>query len=248
GARRPARRVSDGRRVAGIREALDGRVRPHIPIEVPCPGEIHPDHADGRALGIGAQNRGGADPDREIGGAGNDRLQGLAPAGGAEDVEDDAMLFEDAGALAEPRRIDRPQPKLPDCNLERLLRRRARDGKRDRSREHKRQQPAPIAHGSSQPFVGRAPGRGLWACSYFVRGGIWMSSASCSLLSGASMNLSLTASLWIPAMSFISSVCIAALGWNSLIESAIKSRSSFILSAYIVIALGSAYIQSTASR
>jgi len=33
-----------------------------------------------------------------------------------------------------------------------------------------------------------------------------------------------------------------------LIELAIKSRSSFIFSAYISIALGSEYIQSTASR
>jgi hypothetical protein len=48
--------------------------------------------------------------------------------------------------------------------------------------------------------------------NHLFRGGIWMSSASCSLLRGASMNLSLTASLWMPAMSFISSVCKASLG------------------------------------
>ena len=49
------------------------------------------------------------------------------------------------------------------------------------------------------------------AGNYLLRGGIRMSSASCSLLNGASINLSLTASLWIPAMSFISSVCRASL-------------------------------------
>src|SRR5215471_11005310 len=116
-ARGSARRVSDGRCIAGIGEAFDWRVRPHIPIEVPCPSEIHPDHADGCALGIGAQDRGGADPDREVGGAGNHRLQRVAAARRAEDIEDEAMLLEDAGALTEPRRIDRPQPELPDRNL-----------------------------------------------------------------------------------------------------------------------------------
>src|SRR5262249_60563292 len=63
------------------------------------------------------------------------------------------MLLEDAGVLAEPRRIDRPQPELPDRNIECLLRRRWREGKRDRSREQKRQQPAPIAHGPYSRFI-----------------------------------------------------------------------------------------------
>src|SRR5262249_59443220 len=39
------------------------------------------------------------------------------------------------------------------------------------------------------------PDAAFFLAPYFARGGIWMSSASCSLLSGASMNLSLTASL-----------------------------------------------------
>src|SRR5262249_59762038 len=86
------------------------------------------------------------------GGAETPRRHGAAAAGRAEDSEEEAMLLEDAGALTEPRRIDRPQPKLPDRNLERLLRRRWRDGKRDRSREQERQPPALIAHGPSQPL------------------------------------------------------------------------------------------------
>src|SRR5262249_39006259 len=81
--------------------------------EVPRPGKIRPDHADGRALGIGAQDAGGADPDREVGGAGNHRLQRVAAARRAEDIEDGSVLLEDAAALAEPRRIDRPQPGRP---------------------------------------------------------------------------------------------------------------------------------------
>src|SRR5262249_7201439 len=47
---------------------------------------------------------------------------------------------------------------------------------------------------------------------YLFRGGIWMSSASCLCVRGASIILSLTAPRWMPAMSFISSVCSASLG------------------------------------
>src|SRR5262249_32031268 len=73
----------------------------------------------------------------------------------------------------------------------------------------KRRRPSPAPGRSRMRGSSRArsgPG------NHLLRGGIWMSSASCSLLNGASMNLSFTASLWIPAMSFISSVCRASLG------------------------------------
>jgi hypothetical protein len=43
------------------------------------------------------------------------------------------------------------------------------------------------------------------------RGGIWMNSASCSLVSGLSRNFSATASRMMPSMSLTASVCIAYL-------------------------------------
>ena len=46
------------------------------------------------------------------------------------------------------------------------------------------------------------------APAYFLRGGIWINSATSSFVSGFSKNFSFTASRTIPSISFISSLCM----------------------------------------
>ena len=80
------------------------------------------------------------------------------------------------------------------------------------------------------------------------RGGIWMNSASCSLVNRASRNFSFSASRMMPSRSLTASVCIADFGWNFSMEPLIRDSGNLVFSEYRLIASGFEYIQSTDSR
>ena len=180
----------------GVPETLDGQIRAHVEKNVAGAGEVGAEYADRRALGERAQHPWGPDIDAEIGAAGNHRLDRFARAGGAEIFERDPVFPEDAGLLAEDRRLPAPDFELTDCDLEGVLRgTRPTPRWRSATASEKRQERALTPHGLP-PSTLVPSDRALLAClaPYFLRGGIWMNSASCSLVNGASMNLSFTAS------------------------------------------------------
>src|SRR5262249_23059419 len=72
----------------------------------------------------------------EIGAAGNDGLHGLARALGADILEHEIVPLEDAGVLAERRRLVLPIVDLADGDLELILRLRRRE--REQANEHER--------------------------------------------------------------------------------------------------------------
>ena len=124
--------------------SLDRRVGLHVPVQVAGTGDFGPDDADRRTFRIGAQNAHDPCPDPDLDTAGYDSLLGLAGTLGVEDFEREAVLLENAGALADigNRRI--PQSALADRNLQCVLpergracqRKRSDTGKPKRGRDH----------------------------------------------------------------------------------------------------------------
>src|SRR5262249_1268859 len=93
------------------------------------------DDGERRALGEGRHDRGGAEPDAYSDAAGNDRLLGLAAALRVEDVERDAALLEEAGALSELGRRRLPVAAGADRELDRMVGKGGAWGQRKRERE-----------------------------------------------------------------------------------------------------------------
>ena len=121
---RAAGRIGDGVLRGRVLERLDRRIRLHIPVEIAGAGEGRQQDAHRRALREGAHHAGDADAGAEIGAAGNDRLDGLARALRAERLDLQIVLLEDAGVLAERRRLVLPVVDLADRDFQRVLRRR----------------------------------------------------------------------------------------------------------------------------
>jgi hypothetical protein len=79
---------------------------------------------------------GHADSGADIGGTRDHRLNGLAGSLRADILKHEAVLFENAGILAECRRLIFPIVDLADHELKRILRRSRPDGQRERNSEH----------------------------------------------------------------------------------------------------------------
>jgi len=107
--------------VGRVREPPDRGVRFDVPGDVAHSGEAAAEDAHRRALAERLHDADGADPDADVGGAGNHRLQSLARALGAEILQHEAVLPEDAGLLAEDRRLLRPGLHLSDRDFQRVL-------------------------------------------------------------------------------------------------------------------------------
>ena len=84
----------------------------------PVPVNIGGKDAHRRTLGIGAHDAGNAYARAEIGAAGDDRLHRLAGTRGAEAIQHQIVLLEDAGGLTERRRLVLPIVDLADRELE----------------------------------------------------------------------------------------------------------------------------------
>src|SRR6185437_2352217 len=102
-----------------------------------------------RALRHGAQHPRDADAAAEIGAAGDDRLDGLAGAGGAEVIEHDVVLLEEARILTERRRLVLPVVDLANCHLQLVLGRRRQRQQRKRAGD----QPCPYGNPSHRFFL-----------------------------------------------------------------------------------------------
>ena len=120
--------------VASLR-LLIGEIRLHVPVDVPGSREHRGKYAHRRTLGIGAHDAGNAYARADIRTAGDDRLHGLAGTRGAEAFQHQIVLLEDAGVLAQRRRLVLPIVDLADCELELVLRLRRRNGRRERGNE-----------------------------------------------------------------------------------------------------------------
>ena len=120
---RAAGRIRDRVARGRVLEGLDRRIRLHVPVEIAGAGEGRQQHAHRRALGEGAHHARDADARAEIGRARHHRLNGLARALRAERLDLEIVLLEDAGVLAERRRLVLPVVDLPDRDLQRVLRR-----------------------------------------------------------------------------------------------------------------------------
>ena len=116
---RPSTRSGAASPSLHVRHRFDRRVRAHVPIRI-LPGRFRADDADGRALGVGAHDaeRAGSDPD--IDAAGDRGLHRLAAAAGEQQLEIEAVLAENAGALAQRGRGSVPDFALADRDLERV--------------------------------------------------------------------------------------------------------------------------------
>ena len=132
--RRAVGRIGDGLAV-DIRERADRRGRLHVPEEVAAARHLGADDAQRRALRIGAEHAEHAGGRAELDAAGDHRLLGLAAALGIEDVEHDAVLLEDAAALAELGDRGIPQPALADRDAQRVVGAHRR-GERKRGQQH----------------------------------------------------------------------------------------------------------------
>ena len=115
-------RIGDGVARRRVLQALDRRIRLHVPIEIAGAGEGRRQDADRRAFGERAHDAGDADADADIGRAGDDSLHGFTGALRADSLDDEVVLLEDAGILAERRRLVFPIVDLADRELERVLR------------------------------------------------------------------------------------------------------------------------------
>ena len=91
-----------------VLERLDRRVRLHIPVEIARAGERRQQDAHRRAALERAHRARDADAPAEIGRARDHRLDGLARALRAERFDLQIVLLEDAGVLAERRRLVLP--------------------------------------------------------------------------------------------------------------------------------------------
>src|SRR5262245_995528 len=129
-----------GDRVAGgdVLDRLERRIRLHVPIEIAGSGEGRQQDVHRRAARESAHDAGDANAGAEIGAAGDDGLHGLARALGADIVQHQVMLLEDAGVLAERRRLVLPVVDLADRDLELILRERRSEREQRNQREHAR--------------------------------------------------------------------------------------------------------------
>ena len=105
-----------------ILDRADRGVRAHVPIEIMGAGRRIADRSHRRSLGERAHGAVGANAGADIDAARDHRLHGLAAPLREEEVEDEAMLLEDAGLLAERRRLVLPVVRRPDRELELILR------------------------------------------------------------------------------------------------------------------------------
>jgi hypothetical protein len=112
--------IGDGLAV-GIRDRLDRRVSPYVPIEIAGAGDLCADDAHRRAFRVGAQHAHDADTDADLDGAGDHRLLGLPCPLRIEELERQTMLLEDSAALADFGYAGVPKAALADCELQRLL-------------------------------------------------------------------------------------------------------------------------------
>ena len=114
-------RIGDGGLGRRVLQAFDLGIGLHVPVQVAGAGERRRQDAHRRALGEGAHDAGGADAGADIGRAGDHRLDGFAGALRADILQHQAVLLEDAGVLAERRRLVFPVVDLADRELERVL-------------------------------------------------------------------------------------------------------------------------------
>ena len=98
-----------------------GELRAHIPEQAGTAGGLGADDAQRRALGIGAEHAHCAGRGPQFDAAGDHRLLGLAAALGVQNIQHDAMLLEDAAALAEFRHRGIPQAALTDRDPQRVV-------------------------------------------------------------------------------------------------------------------------------
>src|SRR5262249_57428391 len=120
-----------------VLDAFQRRIRLHVPEQVARPGERRQQDAHRGASGKSAHDAGDADAGAEIGAAGNDGLQGLARALGADILEHEVVPLEDARVLAQRRRLVLPIVDLADGDLELILRARRRRGEAGERNERK---------------------------------------------------------------------------------------------------------------
>ena len=104
-----------------VLQAFDLGIGLHVPVKVAGAGEGRRQNAHRRALGECAHHAGGADAGADIGRAGDHRLDGLAGALRADVLQHQTVLLEDAGVLAERRRLVFPVVDLADRDLERVF-------------------------------------------------------------------------------------------------------------------------------
>src|SRR5204863_7110112 len=109
-----------------VLDALQRRIRFHVPEQVACPRERGQQDAHRLAAGKRADDTGDADARAKIGAAGNDGLQGLACTLRADILEHEVVPLEDARVLAERGRLILPIVDLADRDLELILRARRR--------------------------------------------------------------------------------------------------------------------------
>jgi hypothetical protein len=115
---------------------------PRVPVDVTGPREHRGEDAHRCALGKGGHHAGNADARADVSARRDDRLHGLSGALGAEVVQHEAVLTENAGVLAKRRGLVLPVVDLADGDLEPVLRlhsrRRERRGERHRASERHR--------------------------------------------------------------------------------------------------------------
>ena len=114
-------RIGDGGVGRGVLQAFDLRIRLHVPEQIAGAGEGRRQNAHRRALGEGAHDAGGTDAGADIGRARDHRLDGFAGALRAGILQHQPMFLEDAGVLAERRRLVFPVVDLADHQLERVF-------------------------------------------------------------------------------------------------------------------------------
>ncbi len=114
--RRAVGRVSQ-RLVVGILQRLDRRIRLHVPVQIAGASGLGADDAHRRAFGIGAEHAHDTRGDADIDAAGDDRLLRLAGALRVDHLKHEAVLLEDAGALADLRHRGVPIAALADGEL-----------------------------------------------------------------------------------------------------------------------------------
>jgi len=114
-------RIGDRVLLGCILERADRRIGFDVPGDVAHPGEAAAEDPHRRALAERPHHADGADADPDVGGTGDHRLQRLPGALGAEVLQHEAVLLEDAGLLAEDRRLLRPRLHLSDRDFQRVV-------------------------------------------------------------------------------------------------------------------------------
>ena len=114
-------RIGDGL-AGGILERADRRSGGHVPVEVAGAGDARRDDPHRGALGERSHHRAGPRRDPDVDAAGDHRLHRLPAPVGIEELQIDAVVAEDAGALADRGDAGVPVAGRADRELERFRR------------------------------------------------------------------------------------------------------------------------------